>query len=298
MNIDRFPLLRPLLRIIIVIIITGQMTQTADADTGSTPAPTTPGLTATNPPPRRSASPMSAWAPAPAVAAEAPPNVSKPPLVDASMLPKYTPGQRYLKLGRMEVDTVDKTIRLPVTWSIADGILEYLLVTDKGKTYESVFRVADLQPSELHFALLLIGCEPCPFPEFEKWMQHKPPAGAPDPLPGPASAEVELIFRRQGQPVRWEEMVASRESPAAPAARWLFTGSFFTPDGKYAANLNLSVMAIWPDNSALIHLASRDGNPYRGLLGWEINRDFSHRQPGQEFEICLRPLRPTSNPAP
>ncbi|MCP3954596.1 MAG: hypothetical protein GY697_20610, partial [Desulfobacterales bacterium] len=70
------------------------------------------------------------------------------------------PDSPVLSMHNIHIDKVKKEIRIPVRLAINEGILEYLLVGEHGKTYESVFKVAGNKPSELNFALLLLGAEP------------------------------------------------------------------------------------------------------------------------------------------
>ena len=72
--------------------------------------------------------------------------------------PDHSHGQNIIKLNNILVDKIKKEIRISAKLAVTEGILEYLLVGNHGKTYESVFKIGDNKPSELNFALLLIGC--------------------------------------------------------------------------------------------------------------------------------------------
>jgi hypothetical protein len=45
----------------------------------------------------------------------------------------------------------------------------------------------------------------------------------------------------------------------------------FLKDNRYAGDINLSHIGIWPDPSAVINLFSKAQNPYRGDFGFEMN---------------------------
>jgi hypothetical protein len=62
------------------------------------------------------------------------------------------------QLGPVRLDKSRKTIQFPAQLNMNDGLVEYLLVNDKGKTYESLLRT-DTEPYYIHLAMLLIGAK-------------------------------------------------------------------------------------------------------------------------------------------
>ena len=64
-------------------------------------------------------------------------------------------------VGKITVDKRARTVRFPAKVNMAEGVLEYLLVTDKGKTHESLLATA-VSPYQLNIAMLLIGARPTP----------------------------------------------------------------------------------------------------------------------------------------
>ena len=76
-------------------------------------------------------------------------------------------------LNNIIINTEKKEIRIHCKLAITEGILEFFLVDEKGNTYESVFKVKDNKPSELHFALLLLGFEPIPFQTYYKLLDNE-----------------------------------------------------------------------------------------------------------------------------
>ena len=190
-----------------------------------------------------------------------------------------------IQLHNLTIDKTKREVRLRVRLAIDRGILEYLLVGDHGKTYESAFKIDLNRPSELHFALLLIGSEPIAGDRLRELLQD--PNGEQLLLAEHGASLLELEIRRHGNPVPLETLLNNRE-PAPSRPLWVFSGGFFLPDNRYAGDLELSYIGIWPDPSAVINLFSNLKNPYRGVFGFEINRDNAGIAVNQEYDIVIR----------
>ncbi|MGJ8677330.1 MAG: YdjY domain-containing protein [Akkermansiaceae bacterium] len=64
-----------------------------------------------------------------------------------------------LKLGKVTIKTQEKQLLIPVTLNMSEGIVEYALVTELGKTHESVLSTL-ASPSDIQVAMLLLGAQP------------------------------------------------------------------------------------------------------------------------------------------
>lgn len=62
------------------------------------------------------------------------------------------------EIGQLRLDQKTRTISLPGVLNMNDGYIEYLLVTEQGNSHESLL-VSDVSPSDLHFAMLLLGAK-------------------------------------------------------------------------------------------------------------------------------------------
>jgi hypothetical protein len=62
------------------------------------------------------------------------------------------------EIGQIRLDQKARTVSFPGVLNMNDGNLEYLLVTEQGNTHESLL-VTDVSPSDLHFAMLLLGAK-------------------------------------------------------------------------------------------------------------------------------------------
>ena len=62
------------------------------------------------------------------------------------------------EIGKLRVDKNTLSVTIPATLNMDEGNLEYLLVSRKGSTHESLL-VCEVEPSQLHFAMLLLGAK-------------------------------------------------------------------------------------------------------------------------------------------
>lgn len=194
-------------------------------------------------------------------------------------------GQDVIRLNNILINKVKKEIRINAKLALREGILEYFLVSEPGKTYESVFKIIENKPSELNFAMLLLGFNPLNFEDFIKLTNDK--NGLTELLKNHEDSLVELELLRDGKRVGWTSLMKDRQGSNNPLI-WVYTGGVFIKDKMYAGDMELSHIGIWPDMSAVINLYSNMGNPYRGGFGLEMNKDNAGLKVDQDFEIVIR----------
>lgn len=78
------------------------------------------------------------------------------PPAHTPIIQELSPG--IFAIGKLRLDRNSTTITFPGSINMDKGALEYLIVTPKGATHESLL-VADIQPTDLHFAMLLLGAK-------------------------------------------------------------------------------------------------------------------------------------------
>jgi hypothetical protein len=197
------------------------------------------------------------------------------------------------------VDQRAREVQIDGEVCIEQGILEYLAVADDGKTYESLFQL-HCRPSQLNAALLMAGYVTGEVPralrgDFSSEATTTAPArpaGAPVLVPPPkrywdrttraTGVTIHVDVRQPDGTWRRrsiESFLADRGNNHPPAPlTWAFTGSFFAQDPAtnrevFVADVELSVIALWYDPTALLNLLRDVGNPYRGESnGLEVNR--------------------------
>ena len=62
------------------------------------------------------------------------------------------------ELGTIRLDKNASTVSFPAKVNMVDGLIEYILVTSKGATHESVL-VTEVSPQNVHMAMLLLGAK-------------------------------------------------------------------------------------------------------------------------------------------
>jgi hypothetical protein len=137
-----------------------------------------------------------------------------------------------------------------------NGILEFVAVEAKGRDYESLLTL-NCRPSQLQFALLLIGCE--------TGDTHR------------VALDVEWTAGSKTQRAPVEQWLVDRKTGKPPKdLDWAFTGSCFGQDFEgrriFLADEEQAFIALWPQSSMVINLVGEHGNPYRSEhQGFEIN---------------------------
>jgi len=177
------------------------------------------------------------------------------------------------QIGKIRLDQTQHTATFPGKVNMAEGALEYVLVTTEGATHESLLNT-EVQPADLHFAMLLLGAKG---------------AGITTPGPGeepPAQINKEYLEhapKLKGDSIRisvkWKAGAAEKTTPvedwivntetkkAAPRGPWTYTGSMFH-DGHFRAQAEGAFAALVTYPGALIN------NPRKGSdndLVWEVN---------------------------
>jgi hypothetical protein len=109
-------------------------------------------------PDQGSVSPSGKFNPAPPVSTnESPPRTIEEAQDALKKTLKITQtGSNTFQIGHVEFDNQNRTVTVPARVSIRTQVVEYALVTDSGKAYESVFKT-EASPVDLHIAFLLLG---------------------------------------------------------------------------------------------------------------------------------------------
>ena len=178
-----------------------------------------------------------------------------------------------LQIGPLRVDQNARTVHFPGRLNMKEGLLEYLLVTPDGSTHEALL-VTDIQPSDLHFAMLLLGAKGAglstPAPEDappaqinKEYLQTAPKLKGDEVLISVAWQEGETK-----KVVAVEDWLANAKThKAPPRGPWLYTGSMFK-EGRFLAQSEGIFGALVTYPSALIN------NPRAGNdddSAWEVN---------------------------
>lgn len=204
------------------------------------------------------------------------------------------------QIGQIRLDQTKHTATFPGKLNMADGTLEYLLVTTEGATHESLLSTT-VQPSDLHFAMLLLGAK-----------------GAGLTTPGPDDAPPTQINQEylkhaaklKGDSiqiaVKWKAGAVEKTAPvedwianietrkSAPRGPWTYTGSMFHGD-RFLAQAEGAFASLVTYPAALIN------NPRKGSdsdLTWAVNtKTVPAVDTPVEIIITLNPV-PDAKPVP
>ena len=169
-------------------------------------------------------------------------------------------GDTDYSLGDITFSSATREVRVPTEVNMSEGVLEYVLVHETGKTHESLLRTK-VSPTELNVALLLCHYEP----HIKEAAQYLA-----DPKPE-TKAKMALPMEHEGAnrvrlSVEWKDKDGKPQS--APVSDWIrdlkfkkplqldhwtYTGSFVSQTG-YAAQDDGSHIAIYFDLVALMNL--------------------------------------------
>ena len=174
-------------------------------------------------------------------------------------------------LGPITVDQQARTVQFPATINQTEGALEYLLVTDQGKTHESLL-VTKISPYQLQIALLLLGGQP-PLDLKELPPEHitKESLKAAPELKGNEIA-IRITFNQDSnrQPIRAEEWIHTQLTQAPMTPRpWIYTGSAIFQK-RFLAQEEGAIISLITDPAALIN-NPRPGHDDDTL--WSVQKD-------------------------
>ena len=199
-----------------------------------------------------------------AVAQETPPS-------PVPVMREVSPG--IYEIGKLHLDQKALTVSFPGWLNLDRGILEYLLVTEQGSTHESLL-VSDIQPNDLHFAMLLLGAK-----------------GSGLAAPAPADAphgQIDATYLKTAPKlkgdnvlisVKWQTAGGEKTAPVEdwiwnadtkkPMERgaWIYNGSMFS-GGHFLAQVEGAFAAVVTYPSALIN-NPRKGNDNDQM--WTVN---------------------------
>ena len=212
------------------------------------------------------ASPRSGGQPTPAA------STNEPPLTQIS--------RDIFQLGAVRLDKNRRTVQFPAQMNMKQGVIEYLLVNARGKTYESLLST-DTEPYYIHLAMLLIGARGAPQTAAllnapsQPFHVNRPDAATNLP---PALAiqgdpvTIELAWQTAGgrKQLRAEDCIMNLATKTnASRSPWIYNGSRVI-NGIFVAQREASIVAMIDDIDAMMN------NPRPGSDNdqiWQINSD-------------------------
>ncbi len=223
-------------------------------------------------------------------AAETDPAKAKPALVQLD-------ADRF-KIGDVEFSKQTRVIRFPAVINMRDGLLEYVLVTGKGKVHEALLRTT-INATHLNIVLKLLRYQDSP-ELFSLRNEDGSPSGRYPVVDAKtkAAARVELRMIWQGeqqeQSASINELIARQpKNRPMPPGPWIYSGSVVY-EGRFLAEQTGDLIAIQIDQGAIFNCpgANRDND--------EVWLPVTKRLPAVDAPVTfeIRPWPPATKPAP
>lgn len=153
-------------------------------------------------------------------------------------------------IGRVEFDKAQRTVILPASVHIRTQVVEYILVTESGKAYESLL-TTDVRPADVHLAFLLLGVGPTDVGgDFNKAVA----------VPASNAVSIELSWGTNAPPVKYPlpELIVLKDELSGQPARpfplgpWLYNGSLSDGLG-FVAQREGSIVSLIRDLACLLN---------------------------------------------
>lgn len=154
------------------------------------------------------------------------------------------------QLGRISLNTKSQKIQFQATLEMnGDQLIEYLLVTNKGKSHESIL-VTEIRPFNLNLALKLLSYE-----ESNTLFNEQAVSALPlHPATPPKASHIHVTVQWQHQGVRHSiplsECVQHLKTQTSPCSPWIYTGSWIRKK-QLVAELEGNIFALQMDRGAL-----------------------------------------------
>jgi hypothetical protein len=196
--------------------------------------------------------------------------------------PASRPAGTTEKLPHVHVDLKTRQVVVDCEALNVKTELEFFCVIDGGNEHESVLRTP-AKPSDIHFALLMLGLTPGSpatfLPSERVWV---PPHGPPLHI----SCRYLLDGKSQLVPA-YRMMRSATTHKEMPPTMWVFDGSRVMPDGLYAADMTGYVVSICNFDLTMIDVPSLVSNS-NDTLEWEFNPDLVPPK-GTAVEMIIEP---------
>ena len=167
-----------------------------------------------------------------------------------------------MQIGGVTLDRRSREIRFPAEINMVEGLLEFVVVQNKGKVHESLL-ITEISPTHLNLAFKLLRYTASP-ELYPIWLEPGVSSGKyPEVDPATQAAA------RVNIDVEWDQDGKKRRMPvndlvqhavkahAMPAGPWVYGGSH-VHDGKFSAEISGDIAAIYLSPSAMINYPGED----------------------------------------
>ncbi|RYD46275.1 MAG: hypothetical protein EOP85_07780 [Verrucomicrobiaceae bacterium] len=166
------------------------------------------------------------------------------------------------QIGQVIFDKKTREIRFPAKVNMTEGLLEFLVVHEKGKLHESLFST-ETSPTDLNLALTLLSYKPSkelyPLPNDTGGTSNSFPE-VPPGIKFAARVNIDAEWTTEGKTRRLSvnELIQHEvKVTAMPAGPWVYGGSDFK-EGKFIAETSGDIIAIFLSMAALVNYPGED----------------------------------------
>ncbi len=200
------------------------------------------------------------------------------------------------RIGGITIDRKSREIRFPAEVNMTDGLLEFLIVQQKGKVHESLL-ATDVSPLHLNLAFTVLRYQPSP-ELYEKLDKDFTATGefpqVPDDVKAAARVSIEIEWLDAGKARRvaandWLQHTVT--TAAMPPGPWVYGGSEIY-EGKYSPEVTGDIAAIFLARSAILNF------PGEGNRDDTIWSPYPKRVPpvGTKVTVIIAPYRNPNQP--
>lgn len=166
------------------------------------------------------------------------------------------------QVGQVTFDRKTREIRFPAKVNMTEGLLEFLVVHEKGKLHESLFSTTT-SPTDINLAFTLLDYktskELYPLPNETGGTSNKFPE-VPAAIKAAARVNISAEWKEDGKirKLTANEMIQHEvKVTAMPPGPWVYGGSDFN-EGKFVAETSGDVIAIFLSMAALVNYPGED----------------------------------------
>jgi len=205
------------------------------------------------------------------------------------------------KIGDVELNKQTRAIRFPAAINMREGLLEFVIVHDKGKVHESLLRTA-INATHLNLALKLLYYKSSP-----ELFMLRDEEGFPNGLMPVVDAKTKAAARVEIR-MLWKdgetEHSASvnecinnkRTNTVMPAGPWVYGGSTVY-DGRYVAEVTGDIVAILTNQAAIFNYPGDNSRVGEDYASWyaltKVIPDV-----GTAVTVEIRPWSPAAKSEP
>lgn len=168
-------------------------------------------------------------------------------------------GENLYRLNDIEINTLKKTVTIPCSVNMTNGLIEVVLCRPEGKTHESLLATS-VTPLEFQTSLLLLGLDPVnEIPDNPSNRDTLSPYLTIETSGDLVEISLEII--REGKIVKKpiESFIRDERTKKAVAmSKWLFRGAVTHYTGNVILDLSTSLIATFHDPLALMEINGAD----------------------------------------